>query len=346
MVSAVPGHSAPMERRAFAGSPVVSVVMPFFDAEAFIDEAIRSVLDQTFDGWELVLVDDGSTDRSREIATRYTIGRSERIRIVEHPENANLGLRRSRHLGIRSARGTYVAFLDADDVYEPFRLERHVALLDEDSDLIAVQGLVTYWRSWSDRVHTGHDTVPLTPLTGLDRVVRPPGLLDLLLHSSGGTAPAACAVTIRRSALSTLTSPEIGPQGLYEDQVLFAQIYLTGRIRLLNTADARYRQHEKSMTGRARASQLDQARRSFLAWLRDYLCESGMDRDSVLFHLIEREERNLESGAREQDPPFLRGLARRYLPDWLLRLHGDRRHARRQRPGRRLVAEYLESEHD
>src|SRR5829696_811917 len=97
--------------------PLVSSVMIFFNAERFIREAIESVFAQTYDNWELLLVDDGSTDDSTQIALHYAEQYPERVRYLEHPGHQNRGMSASRNLGVSQAKGEYIALLDADDVW-------------------------------------------------------------------------------------------------------------------------------------------------------------------------------------------------------------------------------------
>ena len=99
--------------------PLVSVVLNFFNAEKFIREAIESVLAQTYNNWELLLVDDRSTDGSGQIALRYARKDAERVKYLTHKEREKIGRSASLNLGIRNARGEYIAFLDADDVWLP-----------------------------------------------------------------------------------------------------------------------------------------------------------------------------------------------------------------------------------
>ena len=134
--------------QAEAGAVTVSVIMIFRDAEAFIAEAIDSVLAQTLSEWELLLVDDGSVDGSGRIAAGYADRWRSKIRVLSHPDRENRGMSAARNLGLRAARGRYVAFLDADDVYLPQRLQRHVEILERMPGVDMVQSELIHWYSW------------------------------------------------------------------------------------------------------------------------------------------------------------------------------------------------------
>lgn len=109
--------------------PRVSVVIPLYQTERYIAKALGSVLAQTFGDFEVIVVDDGSRDRGPEIARECG---DPRVRVVTQ---ANRGLAGARNTGIRNACGELIALLDADDLWEPTKLERHVALLDADPAL-------------------------------------------------------------------------------------------------------------------------------------------------------------------------------------------------------------------
>jgi glycosyltransferase involved in cell wall biosynthesis len=107
---------------------LVSVVVPMYNAEKYIGECIESVRAQSFRDWELLVVDDGSRDRSSEIVEAVA-ARDDRVRLLRHPGGANLGVSNTRNRGIAEASGGFIAFLDADDAFEPAKLERQVALM-------------------------------------------------------------------------------------------------------------------------------------------------------------------------------------------------------------------------
>lgn len=106
--------------------PLVSVIMPAYNAENYIRDAITSVIDQTIADWELIIVDDCSTDRSYEIAATMALA-DERIRVLKNEVNS--GVAKTRNRGIRYAEGQYIAFLDSDDVWISEKLERQLDMI-------------------------------------------------------------------------------------------------------------------------------------------------------------------------------------------------------------------------
>lgn len=119
--------------------PAVTVLTSVYNGEAYLAEALESVLAQSLSDWECIVVDDGSSDGSTEIAQRFANDDS-RFRVHVQP---NQGLPRALNEGLRQARGRYVAILDADDTALPDRLERQVGHLDANPDVALVGGNVT-----------------------------------------------------------------------------------------------------------------------------------------------------------------------------------------------------------
>jgi len=115
-------------------SPKISVVMTVFNGEPYLNEAIDSILGQSFDDFEFIIVDNASTDRSREIINSY-----KDPRIVFIANDRNLGQSKALNIGIRSARGEFIARMDADDISFPRRLEKQYAYLQK-NDPVAVVG--------------------------------------------------------------------------------------------------------------------------------------------------------------------------------------------------------------
>lgn len=100
--------------------PLFSIVIPVYNSQGFVGRAIESVLDQTRGDWELVLVDDCSTDRTPIVLDEYK-RRDDRIRVLRNPENLNIA--KSLNRGIRNARGKWIVRLDADDYFNDYYLE-------------------------------------------------------------------------------------------------------------------------------------------------------------------------------------------------------------------------------
>src|SRR3982751_5066411 len=99
--------------------PRVTAIIIFLNEEKYLAEAVESVFSQTCRDWELLLVDDGSTDESTRMAREDQDRHPEQIKYLEHPGHANLGMSVSRNLGISHASGEYIAFLDGDDIWTP-----------------------------------------------------------------------------------------------------------------------------------------------------------------------------------------------------------------------------------
>lgn len=224
---------------------LVSVIMIFLNAERFIEEAIESVLSQTYDRWELLLVDDGSTDRSTAIARRYAAELPDRIRYLDHTGHQNRGMSASRNMGIAHAGGEYIAFLDADDVYLPQKLEKQIEILEHYPEAGLVYGATQYWFSWTGSAADARKD-RLRPLgVPPGSLVDPPHLFRLFLENKART-PCTCAVLIRRSVIKDAGGFEERFSGMYEDQVFFYKLSLIASAFVADGCWDRYRQHADS----------------------------------------------------------------------------------------------------
>lgn len=276
--------------------PVVSVVICFLDAERFLRDAVASVFAQTFDDWELLLVDDGSRDRSRAFACEVVRAHPERVRVLEHPGRENRGISASRNRGLADARGRYVAFLDADDVWLPEKLARQVELLEAHPRVAMTYGATRRWHGWSgDAAEARRDLV--YPVFVEDRtVMQPPDLLTLYLRTGGAAVPGICSLLVRRDAAIAVGGFDDRFRGVFEDQVFYARIGLRYAVLVTDDCTALYRQHPDSCCADAlRRGEYDpflpnEGRGRYLRWLRERVIELGV-RDPALSKALRRELR-------------------------------------------------------
>lgn len=111
-------------RGAFMKDDLISIIMPSYNAEKYIEASIKSVLAQTYDNWELLVVDDCSQDRTVEIVESFD---DPRIRFFQNERNQ--GAAKARNKGLREAKGRWIAFLDCDDIWRREKLERQLAFM-------------------------------------------------------------------------------------------------------------------------------------------------------------------------------------------------------------------------
>jgi len=118
-----------LEQRNWLGrkmSDLVSIIMPSYNTGRFIKETIESVLAQTYSQWELIIVDDCSCDNTDDIVSEFLL--DERIRYIKNDKNSGAAVSRNRAL--REAKGKWIAFLDSDDIWEPEKLQRQIAFME------------------------------------------------------------------------------------------------------------------------------------------------------------------------------------------------------------------------
>jgi glycosyltransferase involved in cell wall biosynthesis len=331
--------------------PLVSVIMIFLDAERFIEEAIESVFAQTWPHWELLLVDDGSSDRSTTIAKGYAGRHPERVRYLEHPGHVNRGTGPSRNLGMSAAAGRYLAFLDADDTWLPERLEQHVAVLESLPEVGMTVSAELYWHSWDAAAAAADERVIPSGPTGV--AIPPPAFLPSTLANPGGAMPGICSITLRCELVDELGGIDDAFVDNYEDQVLIAKVALTRPVYLLDACLSRYRQHPGSLTRRLAAHPLGGRERAqvsrfdYLRWHESWLRRRGIadpTMASALEQALSRQGRSHlnPAAALTRSLTFARCALGVILParayHGLLRWHGAWKQRRVQRRLGRLLA--------
>ncbi len=112
---------------------MVSIIIPSYNSEAFIAATITSVINQTHKNWELIIVDDASTDCTCSIVSGFS-EKNQRVKLIKQQKNVGAGV--SRNVGIKAAKGSYIAFLDSDDVWQPNKLATQLAYMDSQNAAI------------------------------------------------------------------------------------------------------------------------------------------------------------------------------------------------------------------
>ena len=286
--------------------PAVSVVINFLDEARFLQEAIDSVFAQTHADWELLLVDDGSTDGSVRIARGVAEQNPGRVRYLEHPDHANLGTSAARNLGVRHARGEFIAFLDGDDVWLPRKVDRQLALMRSHPDVGMVYGTTQLWHSWTREARDfGRD---LTPDLGvvLDEPLDGPAFIARMLRRQA-LSPCVCSIFLRRSLVDGVGGFDAAFRGMYDDQAFVAKICLSTSILASGECWDRYRQHPDSCYAVATATgEGKPARRFFLEWLQRYLLDRRIE-NRALWRTLSSE---LEGDRQPDASRFIGGLRR------------------------------------
>jgi len=256
--------------------PKVSVVISFYNGADFICEALASVLAQTLTDWELILVDDGSTDASSGIAK--DLARSDpRVRYVTHAERSNRGLANSRVLGSDCASGEYLLFLDHDDILDDDALQRLADLLDARPQAAAVFAATRFWQ-WTPRGKSQRRTQSFRPL----RTGMVPGRTFLrYLVSSDEHHPHVCSTMYRR--MEFLVARDSAPtcHSLYEDTALLIKVLARHDVCLLDEPVSTYR-----MSPGSRSDILPHDYAEFLRWAMREIPLTALSRAIVLRELL------------------------------------------------------------
>ncbi|HUX46088.1 MAG TPA: glycosyltransferase family A protein [Terracidiphilus sp.] len=254
----------------------ISIIIPFHNSERFLAETVESVLTQTYSSWELLLVDDGSTDACVEIARGYQKQRPDSIRYIAQP-GGNRGVNAARNLGAQHARGTVLAFLDSDDVWQPNKLQEQMQILDRHPEVGLVYGHSEYWRDW-DPVLNRNEPNSIPPLSPPDRVYEPPELFLRSYPMGPYGAPSPSSFLVRQQAFQQVGGFDEcfhpGTFQLYEDVALFAKLSLAVPIFVSSARWERYRCSPQSNWIRVLNTSTDEAaRRFYFRWLKKHLKE-------------------------------------------------------------------------
>ncbi len=249
-------------------SPAISVIIPFLNMRRFLAYAVESVYAQTISDWETILVDDGSEDGSAELALEYARRDPTRVRPLLPEASDARGASAARNRGLREARGEYIAFLDADDIWLPEKLERQKKILEEAPEAAMTFARVRYFFD-DPKEGTGWDQ-PFAPLE--DRIYRPPELTVAFLRDAN-IYPCPTATLIRHSALNEVGGFEERFRKVRTDMAVWAKLSLRYPVRADSAFVARYRQHGQSSVAKlfSDPEALRKNEMEFWSWLLDYL---------------------------------------------------------------------------
>ncbi len=216
--------------------PAVSFVMPVRDGERWLAEACRSVLDQTFESLELIVIDDGSRDRTPAILAAISAA-DRRVRLQRQRAN---GLVAALNLGIELSKAPLIARLDADDIALPGRISRQVAYL-------AAHPRTVLLGTWADRIDArGRQSGHLKPETEPGRLAAMLETRNPFVHST---------VMMRTQALRELGGYKAVCEAA-EDYDLWLRLAERGEVAILPEALVRYRRHEAGVTQRSAVRQI------------------------------------------------------------------------------------------
>jgi SAM-dependent methyltransferase len=263
------------------GRPAVSVLMPLFNAARYVAEAIESVRAQTSDRWELIIVDDGSTDESCAIARRYADREPDRIRVLQHPDRANHGVSRTVNRALAQASANYVAFLDADDTWMPERLAHDIAILDANPEVAAVLSNTLYWwldgdqPAWIDRFNSP-----------LNCVWPARSFFKSVWLTQESDVPCITAFTARTAALRELGGFDQS-YSVAEDMKVIAEVAFRYPVFVADVCNTEYRRTGESLWSRSIANGRDaECRRQFRKWIRALIEQHAADDPTLLAQFI------------------------------------------------------------
>jgi glycosyltransferase involved in cell wall biosynthesis len=249
-------------------NPTVSVIIPVLNMRRYLADAVESVYSQTATDWELILIDDGSDDGSVELALQYVQRDPARVRVLAPSPGSGHGASAARNRGLAIARGDFIAFLDADDIWLPDKLEHQMKMLEENPEAAMTFARVHYFFE-NPAEGAGWDQA-FEPLE--DRVYTPPDLTMEFLRNAD-IYPCPTATLIRRSALMEVEGFEERFRKVRTDLALWVKLSTRFPVRADSAFAARYRQHGQSSVAKMfgdpdayHKNELD-----FWGWLLHYL---------------------------------------------------------------------------
>ncbi len=254
----------------------ISIITPLYNGSETLEETAESVIKQGYDNWEWILFDDGSTDKTIDVATKLCENHRGKIFLYQHEGKKNFGTAYTRNRAFEKTSGNIIAYIDQDDIWYPNRLSHQIEILNETKDCAMVWGPVLYWyknREFKQPVFfKGEQVQP--------GIYPPPRFVEIFLKDLKGT-PLPGASLLRREAIEQVGGFEESIKGS-EDIVLWVKIALKYSICFDDVILMKYRKHQDSTLRRATQSgEMNEWNLIFHKWVIDFLKKNSLDEELV-----------------------------------------------------------------
>lgn len=275
--------------------PLVSVIIPSFNYDSYLRDALNSVLGQSYQNFEIIVVDDGSSDSSPEIIFGYA-KRSSNIKVYFHQDRRNLGLPETLKLGISKASGEWLAFLEADDIWNPFCLEKRIEAVKNTNVAFCCNAIAPiieshasdiWFKSYVPRVQ--RKLVEIQKKNGIF------DLQDLILEEN--YIPTFSCVMVKKQILESCDFAS--PVNAWLDWYLWSQVFQKTKGVFIELPLTQWRLHSDSQN----------SRKTLTGFLRNYAHFRRRLSDKFLSTQIENKERKI----RRLREPVLLPLTRRCI---------------------------------
>ena len=266
---------------------LLSIIMPAYNAEKFISQAIQSILDQTYNNFELIIINDGSTDKTKNIIESFD---DKRIRYFENERNE--GIVFSRNKGLKLAQGEYIGMLDADDIAYSKKFEEQITFLEQNKDF----GMLGSWANFIDEEGVG--------LPGNWKLKAPPEMIPAIMLFKNYFLQSA--VVYRKQCINQYSFRE--GFDILEDYLVWMEIIRKHKVWNLQKYLIKYRVHSGGVTKMHQEERLEKEKKVF----RLQLMELGIDatEQEIELHLLIRD-----------DKPITNIATLKSIEKWLLKIN-------------------------
>jgi glycosyltransferase involved in cell wall biosynthesis len=256
--------------------PKVSIITPLYNGSKTLNETAASVMSQDYPDWEWILFDDGSSDRTIELADQIVSMGKGKVKFFTHEGNANHGTAYTRNRAFEKSTGEIISFIDQDDIWYNDRLSHQLRILADHPECGMIWSPAMYWYTSRTFVQpVGYKGTGLQ--TG---VYQPPAFVKIFLSDLKGT-PLPSGSLVRRKAYEDVKGYEESIRGS-EDIVLWLKIAGRYPIYFDDKVLIKYRKHEDSTLRVAkRSGKMDEWDLVFYKWVNDFLKLSGAEKELI-----------------------------------------------------------------